>query len=96
MTTQIFATIAHVIPSGRTVDFTLRVLDDDMRIVVGYPGIDDGGPDLSAYESDAAYPHAAIAAAVAEEVGYPVRFHSCADHGEDVSAYEVWIFDAAE
>lgn len=88
-------TINHTLPTGETITFTVDVKDADaLKATIGYPAIDAGGPDLSDYRSDDAYPVAAIEAAVAAEVGYPVAFRECTHAGADAGAYEVWTFRA--
>ena len=91
-------TIQHAIPTGETVAFTVDKVDADaLKAVIGYPAIDAGGPDLSAFTSDEAYPVAAIEAAVSAEVGYPVTFRACTANGaEGRDAYECWHFRAVD
>ena len=59
---------------------------------VGYPSVEDGGPDLSAVPSSEAYPTAAIEAFVSEHVGRRVEFADCTGSGADAGVWESWRF----
>jgi hypothetical protein len=89
-------TIEHTIPSGETITFSVHVTDAaGLKATIGYPSIDEGGPDLSSYASDDAYPHAAIAEYVGTRVGFRVTFRDCTSAGADAGAWESWRFRAA-
>jgi hypothetical protein len=59
---------------------------------VGYPSVEDGGPDLSSGSSMGAYPTEEIEAFVSAQAGQPVRFADCTGSGADAGVWESWRF----